>query len=396
LDLTDWHAQSVSDDEKIEIESSAPLRKWMTAISHSHSEGQNWIECLVQGQSDAWIAVILPLLSQLRKLHLVYSTTSPYLDQIMQRAVGCEKSFTAQPAFRRLSNVSLHHREDLDHSDNSVRSREQVRTSSKLLLPFFQLPSVRAITANSVMDPSSITAPSEELTVDDKPRIGFSSITEINLLSSSGNHGMQMLIAACSELKSFKYQHSDSHVFSQGYQPSAFHRSLDHSKKSLQTLWLDNYGSHYPFTAAGLNQSQYEWFGSLIEFTALREIRVRLANLLDIRYQNEPTTPLIECLPSSLERLYIEGCEERQLGMLVSQLQTVIKIRRGRFPNLTLVDIEGAFHNVLPDDDDHITTSGRMLDAVIKTKVFQAVEPLHMDCVQSGVDLHLHDRALSH
>ncbi|KAJ5860085.1 uncharacterized protein N7529_007395 [Penicillium soppii] len=393
LDLTKWQVQSMSDNEYHETENSALLIKWVTAASHSRIESQRWIECLAKGLSDAWIALILPLLTQLRKLHLTYSTISPYLERIMQRAVDCEAPFAAQPAFRYLNKVSLHH-QDFDNRDDWDSPRVQSRAPSKLLLPFFQLPSVRAITANSVMDPSSIPTGAERLAEDDRLRVGFSSITEIDLRASSGNHGMEMLIASCANLKSFKYQHSDSHIFSHGYQPSAFHRSLRHSKKSLQTLWLDNYGSHYPFTAAGLNQSQDEWFGSLVEFIALREVRVRLTNLLDIRYQNEPSTPLIECLPSSLETLYIEGCEERYLGMLVSQLQTVIKNRLGRFPRLKCVDIEGKFQNVPLDDDGHLITSGPVLDTAIKDKVFQAAEPLHIDCVHAGIDLHLHDRAL--
>jgi hypothetical protein len=146
-----------------------------------------------------------------------------------------------------------------------------------------------------------------------------------------------------------------------------------------------------------LNQSHDEWFGSLVDFTALKEVRVRLPNLLDIRYQNEPTTPLMECLPSSLETLYIEECEERYLGMLVSQLQAVIKNRRTRFPQLRRVDIEGAFLNVSSDDDDQVANSGPdVLEAVIKDKIYQAAEPLHIDCVSAGLELHLHDRALSH
>lgn len=395
LDLADWHAKSVSDDECNQVQTSASLRRWLDAVSFSTLESDQWAQRLGQGVADAWVALILPLLSQLRKLSLAYTTNSPYLDRIMQKAVDCEKSFSVQP-FRHLREVSLHHREDLDHSEHLGNAGGETQLSSTLLLPFFQLPSVRAITANSVVDPSSTTQPSEEPTDDQKPRLGFSSITEIDLRASSGNHGMETLVSSCADLKSFKYQHSDSHVLSHGYQPSAFHRSLTHSKKSLQTLWLDHYGSHYPFTATGLNQSHDEWFGSLVDFTALQEVRVRLPNLLDIRYQNEPTTPLMECLPSSLEILYIEGCEERYLGMLVSQLQTVIKNRRTRFPGLKRLDIEGAFQNVTSEDDDQVVSSGsEVLEAVIKDKVYQAAEPLHIDCVNAGLELHLHDRALS-
>ncbi|CAI7594321.1 unnamed protein product [Penicillium glandicola] len=397
LDLTKWHAKSVSGDDCNQIQTSEFLRAWLDAVSLSRVESDQWSQCLGQGISDAWVALILPLLSQLRTLSLAYTTNSPYLEQIMQRAVDCKKPFSVQPAFRYLREVSLHHREDLDNSEHIDNAGSETQLSSTLLLPFFQLPSVRAITANSVVDLDSTTSPSEESTDDVKPRRGFSSITDIDLRASSGNHGMEMLVSSCADLKSFKYQHSDSHVLSHGYQPSAFHRSLTHSKKSLQTLWLDHYGSHYPFTAAGLNQSHDEWFGSLVDFTALQEVRVRLPNLLDIRYQNEPTTPLIECLPSSLETLYIEGCEERHLGMLVSQLQTVIKNRRTRFPRLNRVDIEGAFQNVPSDDDDQVASSSSTLfEAAIKDKTYQAAEPLHIDCVNAGLELHIHDRVLSH
>jgi hypothetical protein len=397
LDLTHWHAKSVSDDDCNRIQTSPALRAWLDDVSCSTVESDQWAQGLGQGLADAWVALILPLLSQLRKLTLAYTTNSPHLDRIMQRAVDCEKPFSFQPAFRHLRKVSLHHREDLNYSQQLGNAEGETQLSSTLLLSFFQLPSVRAITANSIVDPSSTTSSSKEPMDDEKPRLGFSSITDIDLRASSGNYGMETLVSSCANLKSFKYQHSDSHVLSNGYQPSAFYRSLAHSKKSLQTLWLDHYGSHHPFTAAGLNQNHDEWFGSLADFTALQELRVRLPNLLDIRYQNEPTTPLIECLPSSLETLYIEGCEERYLGMLVSQLQTVIKSRQARFPKLKRVDIEGAFRNVPSDDDYEVANSGpEVLGAVIKDKVYQAAEPLHIDCVNAGLELHLYDRALSH
>ncbi|CAG7996584.1 unnamed protein product [Penicillium salamii] len=387
LDFTKWHAEGVREYEHDNITNCTLLTQWVSSVSHSQAESDRWIQCLAQGSSDAWIATILPLLTQLRRLHLVYSTSSPHLDRMMQRVVSGEPPFTV-PTFRHLDLVSLHHREDLDQGDSS---ENQEPSSSQLLLPFFQLPSVRVITANSVVDKPPSLDP-DNLSGTDSPKAGFSSVTEIDLRASSGNHGMEMLIASCAELKSFKYQHSDAHVLSHGYRPSAFHRSLSSSKKTLQTLWLDHYGSHYPFTAAGLNQSHDEWFGSLADFTALREVRVRLTNLLDIRLLDEPVIPLVDCLPSSLETLYIEGCEERYFGMLVSQLQTVIKTR-DRFPKLQRIEIEGAFHNA-SDENSH--SSGAVLESAIKNKVFQAAEPLHIDCVNAGMELRIHDRALSY
>lgn len=393
LDVTEWRAKCSCTDDSEQIQTPW-LSEWIDIVSHSQRESDQWIRELGRGLADAWVALILPLLTQLTKLQLVYGTHSPCLDRMMQRVVHREKPFSDQPAFRHLHKVTLHHRNELDRVDPQASVGEESKTSSTMLLPFLQLPSVRVLTANSVVDLNSIDDAAIE-GISEKPSLGFSSITDIDLRASSGNHGMEMLVGSCADLKSFKYQHSDSNVLSHGYQPSAFYRSLTHSKKSLQILWLDHYGSHHPFTAAGLNQTHDEWFGSLVDFSDLRELRIRLPNLLDIRYQHEPTTPLLECLPSSLETLYIEGCEERCLGVLVAQLQTVIKHRRTRFPNLQRVDIEGAFQNARLDDEDPVATSGSaVLEAAIKDKIYQAVEPLHIDCLHAGIGVHIHDRAL--
>ncbi|KAJ5742819.1 uncharacterized protein N7511_011220 [Penicillium nucicola] len=393
LDLSDWLASIVSDEHDKKITESAQVKQWLRYLSHSDSESRQWTEDLGQGLGDAWAALILPLLSQLRILRVIYASTSSWLDEIMRRAIQCQRPFEMQPAFQYLQEIFLHRWDNLNRHGNWAASEEQ-QPASNILLPFFRLPSVRVITADSVVDPSmAITSPEQ---TTQNAIAGCSSITEIDLRSSSGNHGMEALVLSCADLKSFKYQHSDSHVLSHGYQPSAFYHSLSHSKRSLETLWLDHHGSHFPFTAAGLNQSHDEWFGSLVDFTALRELRVRLPNLLDIRYQNEPTTPLLECLPSSLATLYIEGCEERNLGMLVSQLQIVVKNRQTRFPKLNRINVEGAFQNVRSGDDDRMTSPGpEISEGAMTNKIFQAVEPLHIDCCNAGVELYLHDRALS-
>lgn len=408
LDLSRWQTSPITDDGRNDVGNSAPFAELVKETSHSDEEAIRWEESLVRGLGDAWTALLLPLLTQLRKLHLAYATHTPLLDMTMQRAVRCEKPFHSGPAFRHLRQVSLHRREEIDPCEpQEAAEHGDQPPSASLLMPFFQLPSMRAIFADSVIDPSSITTDyytddkaaeenDEGAELSEKSPSGLSSITEIDLRASSGNHGMDALVASCADLKSFKYQHSDSHVQSQGYQPSAFYRSLTRSKDTLHTLWLDHYGDHYPFTAAGLNQTHDEWFGSLAGFTALREVRIRLPNLLDIRYQSEPTTPLVNCIPQSLETLYIEGCEERHLPILASQLQTVLKQRQSKAPRLQRLDIEGAFQNVSSDGSgDSSSPTTEVLENSIKSKITQAVEPLHIDCIAAGVGLHVHDRAFS-
>ncbi|KAJ5612081.1 hypothetical protein N7510_005275 [Penicillium lagena] len=401
LDLDAWQSQSVSDDERAQIRDSVQLRDWLAAISYSEDEQLHWREDLQNGCGDPWVALVLPLLGQLRRLRLAYASNTPYLGQLMQRAVNPETPLDGRPVLSRLREVSLCHREDLDrpiNQDDAEREDQSSPSSTSLILPFFQLPSVQSLHADSVVDPSSGTSGISEDggNVKEQWPTGFSSIKEIDLRSSNGNHGMESLIASCADLRSFKYQHSDAHILSHGYQPSAFHRSLTHSKNSLQTLWLDQHGDHYPFTAVGLNQTHDEWFGSLAGFLALREVRIRLPNLLDIRYQSQPSTPLVDCLPPKLETLYIEGCEERNLSMLASQLQTVIKNRQAKVPQLHRVDIEGAFHDDASDDSGHTEPSPTECpENTIKEKILQAAEPLHVDCLNAGVELHLLDRMCS-
>lgn len=323
LDLSGWQPGFTSDAERDQLRSCSLIEQQVKRSSHSGDEKERWENDLSNGSGDAWVALILPMLSSLRQLHLNYSTHVPHLERIMQRAIFCERPPCSEPAFQYLREVSLHYRHDFDllHArDNTPIAPNS--PGSAILLSFFRLPSVRKVIANSVVDPSSTEAERE---TPETPAAGYSSMTEIDFRASSGNQGMEMLIATCANLKSFKYQLSDANVLSRGYQPAAFRRSLARSKETLHTLWLDHYGEHYAFTVAGLNQSRDEWFGSLADFTALRELRIRLPNLLDIQYRTEPSTDLIECLPPSLETLFIEGCEDRHMVVLASQLRIVVK-----------------------------------------------------------------------
>lgn len=406
LDLSGWQSEVISETEQKDVEISTSMKELVRASAHTQEEIYEWESSMAKGLGDPWVALLLPLLTQLRQLHLAHAAQTPFLNSVMQRAIAGEKPFHKHPAFQHLQNVSLHRRDVVDSTETQATPEDGSQAPlASLIMPFFQLPSMRAIAADSVIDPSAITndtsedneeagEESDEAERDEIPS-GLSSITEIDLRASSGNNGMEALVASCADLRSFKYQHSDSHVHSQGYQPSAFNRSLTRSKETLHTLWLDHYGSHYPFTAAGLNQNHDEWFGSLADFTALREVRIRLPNLLDIRYQNEPSTPLVNCLPPSLETLYIEGCEERLLPILTSQLQTVLKHRSSKAPRLQRLDIEGAFQNDSSDDSGDSAPSTEASDTGIKSKITQAVEPLHVDCIAAGIELHVHDRAFS-
>lgn len=354
---------------------------WAGSVSHSEEEHTQWKDDLEKGAGDAWVALLLPMLSNLQQLRLVYPKENVYLDRTLHRALNGEKPFDTQPAFPSLEGVSLKHLDE-DEVEKSNYKPSQI-------LPFFKFPSMRSFSADSVIENIQ---EGDETTLDSLA--GSSSIHEITLRSSNGRQGMDSLIASCSRLKSFKYQHSDSHALAEGYQPSAFYQSLAGSKNSLETLWLDSHGQHHTFTAAGLNESHDEWFGSLVDFKALKDIRIRLPNLLDIRYQSEPSSPLTDVLPSSLQSLYVEGCKENNLSTLLSQLDTVIKNRKTRFPSLTRLDVEGLFHDE-EDYEDSGYDESKAGEKCIKPRIYETTGPLRSTCENAGIEFYLRDRVVA-
>lgn len=388
LHFDDWK-QTSSPSAGLSETSLTPFNEWARNISHSEDEYTQWEQDLRGEVEEAWIALFLPLTSNLRHLDLVYPRENVYLDRTLQRAMKGEKPFDGQPAFRTLQEVSLRHQ---DHEEDTKGSYLPSQ-----VLPFFSLPSMRAFSADSVIE----SRPREDGEHDaetgglETPAIGSSPITEITLNSSNGSQGMESLIASCSSLQSFKYQHSDAHLLAEGYQPSAFYRSLAGSKHSLHTLWLDTCGNHLPFTIAGVNETHDEWFGPLVDFTTLKDIRIRLPNLLDIRYQPEPSTALPDVLPKSVESLYVEGCKENSLAMLINQLKLVLGKRATQFAGLRRLDIEGFFHDEEDEDASGYQESAAATggEKFIKPRVYEMAEPLRSACVDAGVELFLRDRA---
>ncbi|PYI14594.1 hypothetical protein BO99DRAFT_15101 [Aspergillus violaceofuscus CBS 115571] len=385
LDFHDWQSRTEYSSTPFADTDLTPFMNLSGGFSHSEEEQERWSQDLANGVEEAWIALLLPLVGNLRQLRLVYPKNNIYLDRMMQRAVKGERPFHVQPAFRVLRNASLSHLPDDEDSRGSFMPSQ--------ILPFFQLPSMRTFTADSVVETTrSEESESETADPEYEPVVGSSSISEITLRTSSGSKGMESLIASCSSLKSFKYQHSDSHLLSEGYRPSSFYRSLDTSKHCLQSLWLDHGGTHLPFTVAGANETHDEWFGPLTEYTSLKELRIRLPNLLDIRYQLDPSCPLTDILPPSLEALYVEGCKENSLPMLVGQLKSVLQKRKTQFTSLKRLDIEGFFHDEEDEEASGYQASDSMGERFIRPRVYEMAEPLREVCVDVGIDLYLRDR----
>ena len=88
-----WYPEHISEADRDEIRKSSALSERVKELSNSPIEKIQWEEHLSRGFSDAWIALILPFLSQLRELHLSYEMRTPFLDLVLQRAISGERPF---------------------------------------------------------------------------------------------------------------------------------------------------------------------------------------------------------------------------------------------------------------------------------------------------------------
>ncbi|KAL4806294.1 hypothetical protein BDV18DRAFT_160362 [Aspergillus unguis] len=401
LDFSEWTSSSSSSSSPSSPPSASTSSPQLeaddialfSAHANSHSlsppEHTQWEKDLLDGVDEAWIALLLCTVPNLQILDLIYPSSLDsrgYLDRLFERAVAAcplEGNIDEQNAFRRLSRVSLRQGPTKPEDEKGVFSMKQ-------MMPFLRMRGLRELSVDSLVEyeagPTETQqedAEGDDQREEEEEEAKSNALSNITFTTSNGAKGLAELLSGCPGLKSFKYQHSDAHCLAEGFQPAAFRETLTLHKSSLETLWLDNLGEHLPFTISGLNESCDQWFGSFAEFTAMKELRARLTNLLDVQYDFEPSIPLKEVLPGSIEKLVIEDCKERSLGMLVTQIKGLLEGKK--FQSLKTVSVEGCFH----DDED---TSGDAGGRVIKERVFEGVMPLSEACEKAGVSFTVWDR----
>ncbi|KAI9374873.1 hypothetical protein BJX61DRAFT_237155 [Aspergillus egyptiacus] len=391
LDFHDWQRESLQLALNLTEEDIAIGTSCARTLSHTAEEHRTWVEHLTEGHEEPWMAFPLTFVNNLQELNLTYpysSTSSePYMDRIFKRAAKLEKPFNQRPVFQRLRAVSL---TVMSMEDRGEDSDGMGTIDPDQVLAFFLLPSMRSFTVDSLTE----YRPWRGEVYDDheKERIpdGVSPIMEINCTKSNGGYGFRTLLPACAALKSFKYQHWDEAVAVDGFMPHEFYKTISRHKSTLETLWLDNLGLHYTITGAGDNDHYNDVFGSFADFSVLKDLRIRLPNLLDVQSGSDPWETLVDILPKTIETLYIEACREVALEMLVRQMLLVLQMRVDRFPAFRRLDIEGHFHG---EEIEFVDWHGwEDVSGGIRASVYEKVEPLARVCGDAGVEFHLRDR----
>lgn len=329
-----------SDDDESGFYNRALFHELLQSFADTDNEVAAWEKKLDQENGFAWLAVLLLLLPNLQFLGLEWKWWPEDNDTILWTVSRiASKSPQVGLPLQKLQKVSV---TIFDSND---------RFSVRRFIPFLTLPSMQALHLEGCfetdrsegLDPSEESGGSFEIPFEIRPRT--SPIRELSLLDSNFVTGLCELLPAFTQLERFEYQHTnvlDSGENHANFRCHRFRDPLLSQRQSLRELRLndvgvtkligiEDYEGHYD---EDIEESKEQaWFGSLDEFTALKELRMPVYNLLNSVDGAEPSVSLDKLLPRGLEILALTKVDFTHYQMLEGQLRCLLAEHQ-RFPSL--------------------------------------------------------------
>ncbi|KAL1855643.1 hypothetical protein Plec18167_004007 [Paecilomyces lecythidis] len=164
------------------------------------------------------------------------------------------------------------------------------------------------------------------------------------------------------------------------FRASRLRKSLLPSRNTLKTLWVIGPNSFENNDLEG-DPLDPEWavFGSLKEFSALRELRINFFNLIhEYRRSDVPDHHLRDLLPSSLEMLDIVKIDPHHWCYLIPNFKKLLEERDTYIPLLKTLRVGSLEES---DETGHS----------FRTDPDEAIEILGDLCVGAGIKLVVHD-----
>ncbi|KAE8393812.1 hypothetical protein BDV23DRAFT_191241 [Aspergillus alliaceus] len=364
---------------------SSAVQDLIDLISDSPVEWDAWRKQLSKNQDEAWIALLLAVLPNLAAISAHHNHPEGWITRIVSKAAWKQSPFhpNSLSALQRLETL------DLTWSGlSTVLSHDEY-------LPFFHLPSLRTLRLGPVQELHSAYNAADHPAFLPVP--AMSPVESLVLdFFCNGRHGMADFIASCANLKRFVYQHTndiiwvsrqdeeDSAGIDASFRPWCFHEALQTQKQSLEVLHLNDLGDgsmprpNPPYRGDVDPISHDRWFGSLVDFPRLRDLRMRASNLLNFHPQEtEEVVLLRDILPRSLTFLHIADCNEVYCARLVANLEDLLAQHDERLPNLQSLLIS-------PERETPHGTSIRVKDSFRKQWT-----TLQMMCDRVGVQFSL-------
>jgi hypothetical protein len=208
-------------------------------------------------------------------------------------------------------------------------------------IPFLHFPAMRSFFGHSLTDRPEEDYP-QPCPALPPPRQS-SGITRLVLSYIHGRSSILRYITACANLQVFKYEHTDDHStgFFPVWSPQHLYQALETQKHSLQVLYVGYWDFKRESFAEVYRLITFRpgfWgFGSLVEFTHLREIDIPVVFFHEF-LGGVPALDLLDKLPSSVEKLCLSEILDRDIDIVVSALCAMVS-SRDQFPRLQVIEV---------------------------------------------------------
>ncbi|KAJ5930352.1 hypothetical protein N7466_005845 [Penicillium verhagenii] len=346
-----------------------PFEDTINQLSLSAGHRVEWETQLFEGKSHAWLALLLPSLKAVRALTVQCPGFSDSFFLMLARVASREAPFDKNPVLQRLQTVHAEY--------ESVKSHH----FSAEFWAVMQFPALRSFSASRMCEENY----GRWLKFSKcKPAFKTSGVTKLQFDRSNARAGMNDFITTCANLQVFEYQHDNQAIWSQVYlnfRPGQFYLALYTQKHSLQVLRLNDKGEHEDIDEEWDSEDEmdYSSFGSLEDFGQLRELRIPLRVLLQFGPNDYPAVSLQEVLPSSLEHLLLAAYYVKDFGLVMSNVQNMLRKREERFPNLKRLEIQPV------DVELDETTTIAFHTMKTPQHIIQSFAPLRMQCEDLGI-----------
>ncbi|OGE55000.1 hypothetical protein PENARI_c005G01834 [Penicillium arizonense] len=229
---------------------------------YSEEERSKWLKELEQDNRDAWLALLIPQLKQLRRIRLTWPPySSHYVLDMLQKAALEEESLF--PYLEEAYGV-------WGNSENAFPSYQ--------MQPFFKFPSMREVCCSMMTEYDN--GDYSEFAKRDTLSPQCSNITDIDLQECNSVVGMREWVHACKALKSFRFIHGSRIVSNDDFQPRKIYESLSFHMSTLEFIWVEAHDGTIHL------DTDDEWMGNFADFTVLKLICTSLPNLLGLDEHN--------------------------------------------------------------------------------------------------------------
>ncbi|OQE16874.1 hypothetical protein PENFLA_c026G02707 [Penicillium flavigenum] len=261
--------------------------------------------------------------------------------------------------------------------------------------PFFRLPTLRVFRAAGVHEEHEGDYALFPISLKLEPK--SSQVRKIILDHSNCRRGMIEYVSSCANLEYFEYQHSNAANHGDAwldFRPQRFHAALLTQKHSLRVLRLNDCGVTKGVDDLGMeDEGIYSgddveiepWFGSLVDFTELRELRIPVRNLLNLNHRHHGLGSSLEkILPCSLEYLCLAKTDQAEFDTVEPQLRSLLALQGKCFPALRKLVIQLYQMELLPGKE--LSSDNNKGDCQVPHGTKEVFEEVRRMCETKGVE----------